>query len=357
LVLCALVAALGGCQSIASWKGSAKDGTLDRKTRRAEIVARVNHDRDLAEFQAAQSSYQQGDLRGCRAVLEPLLKRNPGHIEGNLLLAEMLVADNRCQEAIGQLQPLAEQHPEHAQLQHAMGLLWDNAGDTRRALGYYERAAQQEPENEGYQLSYRTAARAVTATLPVGPAAPIAATDPTRPFASGVQLVGHEESAEPAAFAVSNEEPGSAVADGSEEVSQRLSTAVDTLRHGDVDEAKRLLETLVAENPRDPQIPISAAVAALECNQPDIAIALVNPALSRFPESAALYRILGTANYRRGDYPASQIALQQALSLDNTSALSYFLMGCTLTKLGQAEAAEEHYERARQLDPRFAVHP
>jgi tetratricopeptide (TPR) repeat protein len=41
--------------------------------------------------------------------------------------------------------------------------------------------------------------------------------------------------------------------------------------------------------------------------------------------------------------------------LDNTHALSYFLMGSTLAKLGEREAAAKHFEQARALDPKFAL--
>jgi hypothetical protein len=108
------------------------------------------------------------------------------------------------------------------------------------------------------------------------------------------------------------------------------------------------------KNPNDPQVPISAAVAALRDGNPELAIDLLEPALGVCAESAALYRILGTAYYRRGDFHASQVTLQQALSLDKSSALSYFLMGCTLAKLGRLEAAEEHFRRAAAIDPKYA---
>jgi hypothetical protein len=39
--------------------------------------------------------------------------------------------------------------------------------------------------------------------------------------------------------------------------------------------------------------------------------------------------------------------------LDNSAGLSYFLMGCTLKKLDQPEAAASHFARAAELDPRF----
>jgi len=79
------------------------------------------------------------------------------------------------------------------------------------------------------------------------------------------------------------------------------------------------------------------------------------PAAKHFSKSAAIYRMLGVAYYRLGDFKSSQVALQQALSLDKSSALSYFLMGCTLAKLGQAEPAEAHFQQAKALDPRYTV--
>jgi len=109
-----------------------------------------------------------------------------------------------------------------------------------------------------------------------------------------------------------------------------------------------------AANPDDPGAPIAAAVSALRHNRPDVAVALLEPLLKRFPKSAAIRRVLATAHYRLGEYESSQVVLQQALSLDKSCGLSYFLMGCTLAKLGQRTAAETHFCQARRLDPRYA---
>lgn len=133
--------------------------------------------------------------------------------------------------------------------------------------------------------------------------------------------------------------------------------------------------------PNNPQIPIAAATAALRENQPQLAIELLGPALpdsfsasgsrhgrrtrstrrepgakGRCPTGAPqAYRVLAVAYYRLGDYRSSQVALQKALSLDNASALSYLLMGCTLAKLGQFESAEAHFRQARAINPRYAL--
>jgi Flp pilus assembly protein TadD len=109
--------------------------------------------------------------------------------------------------------------------------------------------------------------------------------------------------------------------------------------------------------PDDPHVPTAAAVCALRHNQPDLAVSLLKPCLDAFPESVAVRRILATAHYRLGDYRSSQVVLRQALSLDNSSALSYFLMGCTLVKLGQPAVAETYFRQARRLDPRYASGP
>ena len=115
-----------------------------------------------------------------------------------------------------------------------------------------------------------------------------------------------------------------------------------------------LEEELVA-TPDDPQIAISATVAALEANQPETAASIARLGIAFHPSCAGLHRTLGAALYRTGKYASSQVALQQALSLDNSSALSYFLMGCVSEKLGDAEAAQSHFARAAELDPSLAA--
>ena len=105
----------------------------------------------------------------------------------------------------------------------------------------------------------------------------------------------------------------------------------------------------------DPQISISAATAALRANRPGRAVEILTTTLRQFPNSAAGYRILGVAHYRLGDYESSQVAIQQALSLDNSAAMTYFLLGCAQAKLGQPESAEANFRQARAIDPTYAM--
>jgi tetratricopeptide (TPR) repeat protein len=113
-----------------------------------------------------------------------------------------------------------------------------------------------------------------------------------------------------------------------------------------------------AESPAGPQIlqdPLHRAVAALARADTEGAIEAASRGLAETPDqAAALYRVLGTAHYRRGEYQAAQAALCQALSLDKSDALSYFLMGSTLDKLADHEAAQRCFSEAARLDRRFA---
>ena len=152
--------------------------------------------------------------------------------------------------------------------------------------------------------------------------------------------------------------PGRAVeitdGDDCEGLEAEQSEFLSAIGAGDSAAALSAVEAELTANPDDPQIPITATVAALEANQAEMAASIARLGIAFHPSSAGLHRTLGAALYRSGNYSSSQVALQQALSLDNSSALSYFLMGCVSEKLGDTEAAETHFARAAELDPTIA---
>jgi tetratricopeptide (TPR) repeat protein len=110
-----------------------------------------------------------------------------------------------------------------------------------------------------------------------------------------------------------------------------------------------------SDHPEVLQDPLHLAAEALGRGDTEKAVDIASRGLSRTPDQAAeLYRLLGTAHYRRGEYQAAQAALTQALSLDKADALSYFLMGATLDKLDEHEAAQKYFSEAAHLDARYA---
>jgi tetratricopeptide (TPR) repeat protein len=109
-----------------------------------------------------------------------------------------------------------------------------------------------------------------------------------------------------------------------------------------------------ATNPQIRQTLLREAVVALAQGDTTAAIAAAQRGLAETPaQSAALYRVLGAAHYRRGEYQTAQAELAQALSLDNHDALAYFLMSATLEKLNDHQSAERFRAEAVRLDGRF----
>ncbi len=132
----------------------------------------------------------------------------------------------------------------------------------------------------------------------------------------------------------------------------KASAALDA---ADVSEARHCLQKALAAEPRNRQLAVSVAVLPLRYNQPDLALQLAQSALARFNDDASLHRIVGLAHYRLGDFESSQLALQQALSLDNGHPLTYFLLGHTMQKLGAADTAEWCFAQARRANPTAAA--
>jgi tetratricopeptide (TPR) repeat protein len=313
-VLLLLLLLVAGCATFTDPKATFHD---QRKQRSEEAALRVNTHRDVAEFQAAQDRWNQQDVAGCREQLERLLARSPDHRGARLLMADVLLASNKPEEALTHLKAALKTNSDDADVQYAMGLTLDAMGRHDQALPYYERAAKAAPDNEVYAMGYRTA---MTGQTP--------------------------KKAAPASKAVSDPRP------------------IVQIEFDDDGSGKdNKVRPAIAENPDNPQNLISAASAALGKNEPRKAVALLAPAVAEekgqprgpLAGSAAAHRILGVAYYRLGEYRSSQVSLQQALSLDKSNALSYFLLGCTLAKLGQAEAAEVNFRQAQALDPRYTA--
>jgi len=332
--------------------------TEERKQRNAEVVRQFESKRDFAEFEAARARWERDDSKGCEELLENLLARNPTHRDALLLLGEVYLTTNRCQQAFEQVQKALQAYPEDAHTHYSMGLLLDAGGQSGPALEYYERACQREPDNQLYSVSFRDALKAANAAL--GPLAgrgiPAGSTPPPTPQSaalvpdpSAVRFASHVEPQPGAGSA------GIAATADADSARSLIREGCRALGERSPQEARVCFLAAMSARPDNPQVPTSAAVAALRYNQPALAVELLQAAERQFPDSPGVQRVLGTAYYRLGDHRSSQVALQQALSLDKSSALTYFLMGCTLAKLGQAEASEAHLRQARTLDARFTV--
>jgi tetratricopeptide (TPR) repeat protein len=346
-----------------------EDVSQTRRERNAETLHEFDKQREYAEFQAAQALWAEGRHEECCRRLDSLLKHTPDHLDARLLLADVLAAANRPQEALEVLQPALKAHPDDARVQYGVALLLDVTGQRRGAEAHYEEAVKLEPKNEVYQVSYQQLVAAETSSEPSSLTPAPAGTAPRLPPVPQLPPKRVQLSVPPNASArlttaedASRRERTDFAEQSDPEVpttptasNDLLAQGGQALTEGNTPAALACFQRAMADRPDDPQIPISAAVAALRYNHPDVAIELLEPATRRFSDSASLQRILGTAYYRRGDYRSSQVALQQALSLDKSNALSYFLMGCTQVKLGETEAAERCFRQAQLLDPKYTA--
>ncbi len=98
---------------------------------------------------------------------------------------------------------------------------------------------------------------------------------------------------------------------------------------------------------------LTQAVELIRTGQPDKGLQLLTMSTG-LERSARFYRVYGMAQFETGDAQGAATSLSKSLSLDDTSALSYFLMGASLSQLGHAAEAEGHFQQAARLDPRFA---
>ena len=359
-----LLALSAGCAGIPLPK-TITDGdvTPQRKKRNEECVRQFEQQRDFAEFEAAKARWvQQRDLKGCREALEKLLARRPQHRDARLLMVELLLAADDPPAAYKHAKAALDAYPNDAEVQYTMAVTLDAQGKTADALAYYERATKMDPRNESFAAAYRTAREAAHEEMRAAKAAVFDGDDSVDDLTAEGLPVGYAEAAAPlpppAGRAGSPGAAGSAASAGvavDGPAGELLRKGQAALAEGSSQAAVEYFRQAAATKPDNPQIPISAAAAALRANRPEVAVEVLTPAAKRFPNSPAVHRMLGAAYYRTGDYKSSQVALQQALSLDKSSALSYLLMGCTLAKLGQNEAAEAHFRQARTLDPKYKV--
>jgi len=364
LTCCGLLSVLAaGCAGLDLTGAEGKAVTEKLEQRNEEVVRDFANKRDAAEFQAALAQFNQGDVAGCEQQLRQLLERNPDHRDALLLAVEICLDDNRTAEAFRHAEHALQAHPDDAYVAYTMGFLLDATEQESDATAYYRRAAELDPDNELFTVAHLTALE----TAEQAPAERIS--DPSS-HSSPSAGDKHAESAGYATAVSSTPAPSTLVAppteraennsrsslvDSTEPARTSLQRARRELERGSPEAAAFFFRQAIAAGANDPQIPISAGVTALRHNQPALAVDLLLSARRRFPHVAELDRVLGTAYYRLGDYQSSQLALQQALSLDKSSGLSYFLMGCTLAKLGQQEAARTHWKQARMLNPRYGL--
>lgn len=351
-----LVVAATGCASLKMPTAPVADVTPKRKERTREALETYERRRETAQFQAALDAWNQSDYDHCQELLTQLLQQNPAHREATLLLAELFQHIGRPADAVAVLKQSLNHHPHDAALLHAIGLSLDLDGDTDSALAYFKQAATIEPENEVFTASYNAALQPdeeLSFPTELASAATTQNHAPPTPSGNAVNPVPPQISPLPKTEPAMPAPVVGAVAQGP--AGPLLQQASKALSAGSLLEGEALLRQAASTASDNPQIPISAAVVALKHAQPQLAIELLQDALDAFPRCAGIHQSLALAFYRIGNYEASQVAARQALSLDNASPLTYFLLGSTAARMGSTDEAQCYLRQARSMDPRYRV--
>lgn len=301
-----------------------------REQRLRQVAADFDQRRDEAQYQAALNRWREDDSAGCRQSLEQLIARNPQHCPARLLMAQVCLSDGNAKAALEQVRQVLALEPKNAEAHYLMGLSLDGLGETGPAIAEYEKATRLDSQNEQYAACYHAALDSLSPPAAVSRAAPApqpnAFSDSSSPRVPAKSTVCEARTTSPAGTGrvvqASGEAPLEAGRDDSNAAGQGVADAIQALRDNRLQDSVRIAAAALAED----------------------------------PHSAALFRVLGVAEYRLGNYKAAQVAISQALSLDKSDALTYFLMGSTLVRLGQNEAAERQFAEAARLDPRYSRH-
>ena len=298
------------------------------------------------EFAAALADWEQNRVVECAGRLRELLERQPDHVEANILQAEIDLNGGQASAALRRMDRLVVKHPRNVQVRQACGLVNEAAGNVEKAKLFFAEAeslaetdalvavAYDEPASATSSLTIAsTASSSEPRLLPVGSEVLTPPEFPQLTKLASATVPEVDLSGEPAAL---------------------LTDGQSALAEGKIEAAKQLLRAAVARTKDDPHTVVTASVAALKLEQPELALELATTGTTAFPRNAGLHRIRGMAAYRLGRYADAESALQQSLHLDKSPALSYFLLGSAQSRLGKSESAERNFSEAARLDARYA---
>ena len=133
---------------------------------------------------------------------------------------------------------------------------------------------------------------------------------------------------------------------------QQLDAAFAALNRGDFDTARAIASTALAREPQWAPMHFVAGVAALELNEPAVAVAHLQPAVDAQGAHAHARIHLARAYAMLQDFPAAADQIESALALAGEDPQVLDSAGVVLTACGQHERALHAFRGAAALAPR-----
>ncbi len=359
-----------------------------------------------ARYSQALTAWQKDDTATCRQLLTGILEDKPDHRDSLLLMAQVEMLERTPGAVYPSLNDYCAANPSDAAAVHMFGLVCESLGQKKNALACYRRAATIEPDNIAFQSSVdgltnperslltpeKDESQSPSATdrwasttansnslVTTTPRSRIVddysstSTETHDLLAASQEALGvtpakaiSSLSSEPyrnaekytelyAASQLKRNKPH--MSDEEHDRVKQASATIEpspSVRQASLTEPFNpgIKEHVVSNAERDTAV-LTQAIELVSSGTPADAIKLLDahPELER---SARYFRIYGMSQYESGDAEGAAASLSRSLSLDDTSALSYFLMGASLSQIGRATDAESHFQQAARLDPRFS---
>lgn len=119
---------------------------------------------------------------------------------------------------------------------------------------------------------------------------------------------------------------------------------------GELGRAQRYFELAAQANPGDPRVGTAAALVRIARGKVDEGIADLSRLAAASKDTYADLALVSVMA-RRGDYPAAMKAADSLVAKDGNRALSHFVRGDVLVRMGDISAAIASFQRALEIDP------
>jgi tetratricopeptide (TPR) repeat protein len=269
-----------------------------------------------AGMSRAEIAFGERDYAAALKLLDGIMKAEPSNLDAFLLIQRVKLAQGRDDEAIAAYTKLVAAFPKVAQGGYLLGMAWLHKGDVQKAIGECKRAV-------ALDSGHREATR-LLAELYIRTGQPDLALSLLKP--------------------VVDKNPGDALA-------HVLIGAAYSARK-DYTLAADAYRNLMKNNPGNPQGPYLLGVALKQLGRDDEAIAMFEEALRLDPRSMeALEQVAGMLAVRQKKWDAEVARIRKQVEKVPDAAGFHYLLGNSLIKMKDWEAAEKSFQKAIELKP------
>jgi tetratricopeptide (TPR) repeat protein len=327
------------------------------------------------------------DVAGAEADMRAVLGRDPGNAVASMLLARILIDRDELQAAEKVLRSAVDSNPEDPAPQLMLGNLYDRQDRPDAAIAVLQALVDNNPDEVGYRdrlanylleqqrldaaeavlreslaqapedlrrqtnlIRFLARARGTEAAMAELDTMISGQSDATalRFVQAELQLAtGNTEAAEEGYRAIIEQADGA----GPSAIRARNALARLLLQAQRIDEARALIDAVLAESAGEPDALILRATLALRDRNSESAIADLRLVLNNDPEWPEVHRLLGLAHAQTEAYALSQDAFQKAVELAPDDPLAYLQLAEVRVRSGDPEGALATLEQLLQKVP------